>query len=112
MFSLTYNYLIGATNYYNMLRDIERLADEPIIVMYGIKGFPHHFMTDKGLIQITHCPGKRTLPTKFLSMIRTGSGGRCRGYQIHGKFRSLTWLEKRMFPRTLVIQKRRDYHFN
>jgi hypothetical protein len=94
-----------------MLRHVEKLADEPIIITHGIKGFPYHFMTDKGLLQITHCPRNRTMPTKFLSKIKTGSGGRCRGYQIDGKFRSLTWLENRIFPRTVIITKKEKLPF-
>ena len=94
-----------------MLRDIEQIADKPIIITYGIKGYPYHFMTDRGLLQITHCPRKRTVPTKVLSVIKTGNGGRCRGYQIDGVFHSLTWLESRFYPRTLVVIKKERLPF-
>jgi len=86
-----------------MLERVRKIANKPIIITHGIKGFPNHFFTDKGLLQVEYCPRKRTMPTAFIPKIKTGSGGRCRGYKIDGKFRSLTWLEKRLFPRTLVI---------
>jgi hypothetical protein len=94
-----------------MLRHVEKLADEPIIITHGIKGFPYHFMTDKGLLQITHCPRKRTMPTKLIALSKTGNGGRCRGYQIDSVFRSLTWLESRLFPRTVIITKKEKLPF-
>lgn len=88
-----------------MLTEIKNLANEPIIVLFGIKGLPNHFITDKGLLQVGYCPRKRTMPTKIIAQIKTGAKGRCRGYKIDGVFRSLTWLEKHYYPRTVVIYK-------
>jgi hypothetical protein len=94
-----------------MLTHVESLADEPIIITHGIKGYPYHFMTDRGLLQITHCPHNRTMPTKFMAKIKTGSGKRCRGYKLDGVFHSLTWIEKRYYPKTLVVIRKEELPF-
>lgn len=72
-----------------------------VIILFGLKLLPYHFITDKGILQLEHCPAKRTLPTKFLA-VQT-KGNRCRGVLINQKFYSLTSLHKRKYPLTKVI---------
>lgn len=72
-------------------------------ILYGIKYLPNHFITDNGILQISHCPRKRTLPTKFLSVINNGERKDCKGVKIDGRFYSLTSLNKRKYPITKVI---------
>lgn len=73
---------------------------DTIIITHGIKGFPHHFFSGSDVIQLSHCPCKRTKPTKFLNKQLNGM---TRGYFINRKFRSLTWIEKRKYPTVKII---------
>ena len=73
---------------------------ELTIITHGIKGMPHHYITNRGLLQLSHCPRKRTVPHKILSKITIGT---CRGFKILGKFYSLSYLESKAFPFTRVI---------
>lgn len=55
-----------------------------ITILYGIKGYPHHFLTDKNtLYQESHCPNKRTLLGHEIKLLRNG---RSLGYMVYGKF--------------------------
>ena len=73
---------------------------ETIIITHGIKYMPYHFFSDNDLVQITHCPNKRTVPTKILKKQKIGM---CRGYFINRKFHSLTSLENRKYPTIKII---------
>ena len=73
-----------------------------IIITHGIKGYPNHYFSGEELIQLEHFSGKRTRPEKVLSK---QLNGRCRGYFLDRKFKSLTWIEKRKYPVTKVIIK-------
>lgn len=75
---------------------------DTIIITHGIKGFPHHVFSGNDLYVLTHCEGKRTQHEKKLSKQLNGL---TRGYFINRKFRSLTWLEKRLFPVTKVLYR-------
>lgn len=77
---------------------------DTIIITHGIKGFPNHYFSGNYLIQLEHFSGKRTRPEKVLNK---QLNGRCRGYFIDRKFRSLTWIDKRKYPITKVIIKER-----
>lgn len=61
-----------------------------ITILYGIKGYPHHFLTNNNtLYQESHCPNKRTLPAHEIKLLRNG---RSLGYMIYGKFKSHSTL--------------------
>lgn len=75
---------------------------DTIIISHGIKGYPNHYFSGEEVIQLEHFSGKRRKPEKVLSK---QLNGRCRGYFIDRKFRSLTWIEKRKYPVTRVIIK-------
>lgn len=72
-----------------------------LIITHGIKGLPYHFYTENlKVLQLSHCPNKRTLPTHEIKKLVNGL---TRGFMIYGKFISLTALEKRMFPVTKIL---------
>lgn len=77
---------------------------DTIIITHGIKGFPNHYFSGSDLIQLEHFSGKRTRPEKVLNK---QLNGRCRGYFLDRKFKSLTWIDKRKYPITKVIIKER-----
>ena len=76
---------------------------EELIITHGIKYLPYHFITDKGILQLSHCPRKRTMPTKILSVIKNGARKDCKGVKIDSRFYSLTALYKRKYPVTKII---------
>ena len=79
-----------------MLSDMQE-----IFITHGIKGYPNYFFTAENLVyQKSYCPRKRTLPSKVLSKIKIG---RCRGFKIDGKFKSLTSLEEKKYPIAIQI---------
>lgn len=72
-----------------------------LILTHGIKGYPHHFLTeDNDIYQISHCKHKRTLPEQVKKKLLNGT---CRGFMIYGKFMSLTKIESLKFPYTKVV---------
>ena len=73
---------------------------DTIIITHGIKGMPHHFFCGNELLQLSHCPAKRTKPQKFLKKQKNGM---CRGYFIDRKFKSLTFLESKRYPVIKII---------
>lgn len=71
-------------------------VDKIIFLTKGIRGYPHHFFTaDHTIYQQSHCAGKRTKPAHLVAKVLNGM---CRGYFINGKFKSLTYLEKKSYP--------------
>ncbi len=81
---------------------------DTIIITHGIKGLPYHFFCGNDLLQISHCPDKRTKPQKFLKKQKNGL---CRGYFIDRKFKSLSWLERRKYPVIRVLVKEEPMPF-
>ena len=78
------------------------MSIDTIIITHGIKGYPNHFFSGSDVIQIEHCPNKRTRPTKVLNKQLNGM---TRGYFLDRKFKSLTWIEKRKYPLKKIILK-------
>ena len=76
---------------------------DTIIITDAIKGFPYHFFSGNDLVQISHCPNKRSVPTKVLKKQHNGRNGMCRGYFINRKFYSLTFLENRKYPIIKIV---------
>ena len=76
---------------------------DTLILTEGLKGLPYHFFSGNDLVQLSHCPNKRTVPTKVLKKQNNGRYGMCRGYFINRKFHSLTSLEKRKYPTIKII---------
>jgi hypothetical protein len=49
---------------------------DTIIITHGIKGYPNHFFSGSDIIQLEHCPNKRTRPTKVLNKQLNGMWSR------------------------------------
>jgi hypothetical protein len=61
---------------------------------------PYHFVTDLGILQLGHCPNKRTIKERILPIIKCGKS---KGVRINKKFVSLGEIERRKFPATKVF---------
>jgi hypothetical protein len=84
-----------------MLQKLRQIAKEPIFISFGIKNYPCHFFdSDFNLYQISYCPRFRTLPTKKLAKVKIG---RCMGFKIDSKFKSLSNLQEKIYPLTRVV---------
>lgn len=81
---------------------------DTLIITHGIKGFKNHVMSGNELWVMTNCEHKRT---QHIKMLKLQLNGLTRGYFINRKFRSLTWIEKRLYPLTKVIVKKEKLPF-
>lgn len=75
---------------------------DTLIITHGLKGLPNYAFSGNDLYVLENCKGKRTQPTKRLSIQLNGL---TRGYFIDRKFRSLTWIERRMYPIIKIVLK-------
>jgi hypothetical protein len=75
-------------------------TDLELIITHGLKRMPYHFITDLGILQISHCPKKRTIQEKILPIIRCGKS---KGIRINKRFVSFAEIERRKYPATKVL---------
>ena len=71
-----------------------------LIITHGLKRMPNHFITDLGVLQISHFKNKRTRSEKILSEINCGNS---KGVKIDGRFISYAELDRRKYPITKVV---------
>jgi hypothetical protein len=76
-----------------------------LIITHGLKRMPNHFITDKGVLQISHFKNKRTRCEKILSEIRCGNS---KGIKIDGRFISYAELDRRKFSVTKVFTEEKN----
>jgi len=75
-------------------------ANIEFIITHGLKRMPYHYVTDLGILQLSHCPKNRTIPERFLPVIKCGNS---KGVRIDKRFVSLAEIERRKYPATKVF---------
>lgn len=75
---------------------------DTLIITHGIKGYPNYVFSGNDMYLLSHYDGRRTHKERKLSLQLNGL---TRGYFINRKFKSLTWIEKRVYPVTKVIYR-------
>lgn len=69
-----------------------------------IEDLPNYAFSGNDLYALTHFSGKRTKYQRRLKLQTMNKGKReTKGYFVEGKFRSLTSLMRRAYPKTMVI---------
>lgn len=81
---------------------------DTIIFTHGIKGYRNYLFSGEDLYVLTNCKAKRI---QYLKRLNKQLNGLTRGYFINRKFRSLTWLEKRLYPVTKIVIKKEPLPF-
>lgn len=75
-----------------------------LVITHGLKNLPHYVFSGDELHLLTHFSGKRTKYQRRLKLQTMNRGKReTKGYFVEGKFRSLTSLMRRAYPKTRVI---------
>ena len=71
-----------------------------LIITHGLKRMPYHFITDLGVLQLSHCPKKRTINERILPVVKCGNS---KGIRINKRFVSFSEIERRKYPATKVF---------
>jgi hypothetical protein len=71
-----------------------------LIITHGLKRMPYHFITDLGVLQLSHCPKKRTINERILRVVKCGNSI---GVRINKRFISFAELDRRKYPATKVF---------
>jgi hypothetical protein len=71
-----------------------------LIITHGLKRMPYHFITDLGILQLSHCPKKRTITERILPIIKCGNS---KGVRMNNRFVSFAEIERRKYPATKVF---------
>ena len=71
-----------------------------LIITHGLKRMPYHFITDLGVLQLSHCPKKRTINERILPVVKCGNS---KGIRVNKRFVSLAELDRRKYPATKVF---------
>jgi hypothetical protein len=74
--------------------------DFEFIITHGLKRMPYHYVTDLGILQLSHCPLKRTIKERILPIVKCGKS---KGVRINKRFVSLGEIERRKYPATKVF---------
>jgi hypothetical protein len=71
-----------------------------LIITHGLKRMPYHFITDLGVLQLSHCPKKRTINERILPVVKCGNS---KGIRINKRFVSFAEIDRRKYPATKVF---------
>jgi len=61
---------------------------------------PYHFITDLGVLQLSHCPKKRTINERILPVVKCGNS---KGVRVNKRFISFAEIDRRKYPATKVF---------
>ena len=71
-----------------------------LIITHGLKRMPYHFITDLGVLQLSHCPKKRTINERILPVVECGNS---KGVRMNNRFVSFAEIDRRKYPATKVF---------
>ena len=71
-----------------------------LIITHGLKRMPYHFITDLGILQLSHCPKKRTINERILPVVKCGNS---KGVRVNKRFVSFAEIDRRKYPATKVF---------
>jgi hypothetical protein len=71
-----------------------------LIITHGLKRMPYHFITDLGVLQLSHCPKKRTINERILPVVKCGNS---KGVRVNKRFISFAEIDRRKYPATKVF---------
>jgi hypothetical protein len=71
-----------------------------LIITHGLKRMPYHFITDLGVLQLSHCPKKRTINERILPVVKCGNS---KGIRVNKRFVSFAEIDRRKYPATKVF---------
>jgi hypothetical protein len=71
-----------------------------LIITHGLKRMPYHFITDLGVLQLSHCPKKRTINERILPVVKCGNS---KGVRVNKRFVSFAEIDRRKYPATKVF---------
>ena len=71
-----------------------------LIITHGLKRMPYHFITDLGILQLSHCPKKRTINERILPVVKCGNS---EGVRVNKRFVSFAEIDRRKYPATKVF---------